>query len=256
MSKKNEESINLLGDQIFASLTDQIDSAIINMMKTIRTNINQTNKKFFKILTNKIVNKKKSPSFEGVKPINWAPLTELYTSRRYKQHKIRSDVFYKSGRTKGTPLSVSLPSLNYETIFGVPTLTYKLGSTAHGDRAEVRYIQRRAGFQKVIYGKKGTRISQRTKLPKSLSAFVELTPFPVLTGEFATSVLAGGDDMAVETFIFEHETGQNISAKLTNPGPGRGKIGAASGRKRLVLRAYMEYWLKVEMRSAMRRGVI
>ena len=238
-------------DRLIQSLGDQVDEAILKRLRRMKVSLDALNKEFFKELDRLIVGATEAPALPGtgLGGLNWKALKDPgeYVSRRKRKHKIGPGVFFKSGRKKS--ISNFFKRANLYNIFGTPTLTYKLGSVAEGDKFEVRHIQRGKGFQQQFFGKKGTLLpGGGRKIPSSLTARIELDPYPSVGGGLMKN-------NNVEGFFPESGIGGNVAAKLSNPGPGRGHAGQPSGRKRLVMRHYMVWWMKVKMKRVMREAV-
>lgn len=239
--------VDRITDRLIESLTSQIDEVIIQRMDKMTKRITLVNKQFFKELKRLIVGVTKAPvekiPVSGLS-LKWDKIKNpgRYSAQRFKRHRISKNVFFKSGKTKS--ISNYFDRANVNNVFGKPTLTYRLGSVAGGDKFEVRYVRRGSKLIPEFHGKRKILSSKGKKIPSSLKAVIEVDPYPLVGG----GLLKNND---VEGFFPQEGIGGNVAAKLANPGPGAGRSGALAGRKRLVMRHYMVWWMRVKIKQAM-----
>lgn len=236
-------------DVIVARVAKRIDDRLLEIVTRSRNHVRQIHVGFFKEFSRLLTGPRGGgsdgpPSLKGagVGGISWDPLVLHYTEKRYRRYKIPKTKFFNSGK-RGKVLYNYLQRSNVNTVFGTPILAYRLGE--EGDGIQVNFTQRGRGFEKVITNQAGKILKKSTSIPSTLKGFLELDAFPLIGGGIIDQYTA---EQPLEDFL-----PGKIKWRLLNLPPNKA-AGVPRGQ-RLLLRAYMIWWLKVKMKTALREGL-
>ena len=211
--------VDRIGNKIGAMIMNASLRVTSNRVVKIQAEVDRLQSNFFTTLAMKTIGAESAPSLGAYTP-NWEDLSTSYTSRKKK----RGKGFYQyTGR-----LRQSLLRSKATTAFGKPLVLLTSGGRYRDQNV---YVQNNRA--RTVVGKFVSLESLRRN--KSIQAAIIVDIYPTLTESLKRGKIDEGKYFS-----------DNIAIKMTNY---KGK------RWRPILAPYMNWWLEVKAREAVRRGL-